>query len=105
MRTVLLKTVVLACSCLFTASFPSLAKTNGDTAAAAPEDTTTAPSHNVAEASLQSAVARAIKAAFSPTGFVAEAEPAYPEEVAFFPDQAQGNPQQQTQPPATNPAP
>lgn len=55
---------------------------------------------------MQRALARAMMAAFSPLGSVAGTEPTYLEDLAFFPDQAQGNPQQQTKPPApTNPAP
>lgn len=104
MRTVLLRTIALACACLFTAPFSSFAQTNSDPAAVSPQDSAAAFSSNAAAASMQRAIARAVMAAFSPVESVAETEPTYVEDVAFFPEQAQGNPPQ-TKPPATNPAP
>ena len=54
---------------------------------------------NAAAAAMQRAVARAMIAALSPWVFIAGTEPAYWENVAFSPDQAQGNPQGQPKPP------
>jgi hypothetical protein len=103
--TIRLRTIALACSCLFTAAVSSFAQTNNDATAASPEDTATAPSSNAAAASLQRVLARAIMAAFSPLGSMAGTEPTYLEDVAFSTDQAQGTPSQgQAKPPASNPA-
>jgi hypothetical protein len=54
---------------------------------------------------MQGVLARAIRAAFSLKRIMARTEPEYFEDVAFSPAHAQGDPQQQTKPPATNPAP
>jgi len=106
MRTVNLRTATFACSCLFVIPFSSFAQNSRDMAAVFSPDSTTAPSTNAAAASMQRAFARAIMAAFSPTGPVVETEPAYLQNVSFFPDQGRENPQQQTQPPpTTNPVP
>jgi hypothetical protein len=91
-----LRTGALACLCLLSAPFLSLAQTDNDTTAAPLEDGASAAPTNVAEASLDRALARAVVAEFSP--------------FSFDSDQTQGNPQNQTkqdqtQPPATNPAP
>lgn len=94
-----LRTGALACLCLLSAPFLSFAQT--ESTAAPLEDTAIAPSTNTAAASLQRALARVV-AEFSPLSW------------DFSPDQAQGNPQDQTKqdqtkqdqtkPPATNPA-
>jgi hypothetical protein len=98
-----LRTGALACLCLIWAPFRSFAQTDNHTTVVPLEDAATAPSTNVAAASLDRALARAVMAEFSPLL-----------ELAFSPDQAQGNPQgqtkqdqtkqDQTKPPATNPA-
>src|SRR5579863_7970991 len=91
-----LRTGALACLCLLSAPFLSLAQTDKDTIAAPLEDRAIAAPTNVAEASLDRALARAVAAEFSP--FSSDS------------DQAQGNPpdqtkQDQTKPPAASPAP
>src|ERR1700719_3516580 len=82
--------MALACLCLLSAPFLSFAQTDNDTTAPL-EDRAPALSTNVATASLDRALARAVVAEFSP--------------LSFDSDQAQGNPPDQTKPPATNPAP
>jgi hypothetical protein len=82
----------LACLCLLSAPFLCFAQTDNDTTVAPPEDSSITPSTNAAMASLDRALARAVMVEFSPLSSV------------FSPDQAQGNPQDQTKPPATNPA-
>src|SRR5579872_1791978 len=62
-----------------------------------------APSSNAAAPSMQRALTRAMLAAFSPLGSMAGSEPAYPEDAAISPDQAEGNAQGQAKPPAGNP--
>jgi hypothetical protein len=104
MRTALLRTMALACSCLLTAPFSSLAQTNSYPAKF-PQDPATVLSTNALEEAMRRTRARSMMAAFSPPASFAGTEPADFEDAAFFPNQAQGNPQQQTQPPATNPAP
>ena len=105
-----MRIVALACLCLLSAPFLSFAQTDNDTTAALLEDrATTAPSTNAATASLQRALARVVLAEFSPLRSVVDTEPMNLGEVVFSPDQvllaqSQGNPQTQTQPPATNPA-
>ena len=94
---ILLRTGALACLCLIWAPFRSFGQTDNPTPVP-PDDGATALSTNVAAASLDRALARAVTAEFSP--FSSD----------FSPDQAPGNPQGQTQqgqtnPPATNPAP
>ena len=89
MPVICLRTGPLACLCLLSAPFLSFAQTPL-------EDNATALSTNAATASLDRALARAVVAEFSPLISV------------FSPDEAQGNPQDQTkqdqtQPPATNP--
>jgi hypothetical protein len=95
--------------CLLSAPFLSFAQTDHDTTAALLDDRASAASTNAATASLQRALARVVVAEFSPLSLVAGTEPMYLSEVAFSPEQvllaqAQGNPQNQTKPPATNPA-
>lgn len=104
MQTNLLRIIALSYFCLFASPFPSFAQFNNDTTAASLESLTTTPSGNAAEASLQRAVASAAMAAFSPAWSVAGSKSKYLDEVAFDPDQAQGNPQDQTKPPAGKPA-
>jgi hypothetical protein len=86
-----LRTGALACLCLLSIPFLSFAQTDNDPTAAPLEDSATAPSTNAAAASLDRALARAVVAEFSPLNSV------------FSPDEAQGDPQDQTKPPATNP--
>ncbi len=101
----LLRLVALTCSCLLGAPLSSSAQFNNNTTAASLENATTISSGNAAEASLQRAVACAMVAAFSPAFSTAGSEPNYLEEdVAYCPDQSQGNPQNQTNPPASKPA-
>jgi len=86
---------------LLSAPFLSFAQTDNDAKALLPEDSATALSTNAAADSLDRALARAVMAEFSP--LISE----------FSPDQAQGNPQDQTKqdqtkqdqtrPPVTNP--
>jgi len=102
MRRVFLKTIAFACLFLFTVRFACFAETNNDKP---PADTASVPSVNAAADSLHNAIARAVTAAFSPVGSAVRPGPAYFEDVAFFPGQAQGNSQQQPTPPVTNPAP
>jgi hypothetical protein len=83
--------MALACLCLLSAPFLSFAETDNDTATAPLEDRSPALSTNAATASLDRALARAVVAEFSPWSSV------------FAPDEAQGDPQDQTKPPATNP--
>src|SRR5579863_8720882 len=85
-----------ACLWLLSAPFLSFAQADHDAKALLPEDSATALSTNAAADSLDRALARAVMAEFSP--LISE----------FFPDQAQGNPQDhtkqdQTKPPVTNP--
>jgi len=63
----------------------------------------TISSSNAAEPSLQHTVACATMAAFLPAWSMAGSEPTYLEDVACSPDQAQGNTQDQTKPPAGKP--
>jgi hypothetical protein len=86
-----LRTGALACLCLLSAPFLSLAQTDNDTTAVPLEDRASAASTNVAETSLDRALARAVVAEFSP--------------LSFDSDQAQGNPPDQAKPPAADPAP
>jgi hypothetical protein len=87
-----LRTTTLACLCLLSAPFLSFAQADHDAAAGPPDDSGTASSTNVAASALDRALDRAVMAAFSPLSSL------------FSPDEAQGNPQDQTKPPATNPA-
>jgi len=103
MRTMLL--IAVACACLLTAPCSSFAQAEGNATASPQQNISAAISDNAAQASMQRLVARAIGAAFSFRGSVAANEPPYFEEEAFAPDQAQGNPPPQPNPPATNPAP
>src|SRR5579871_192037 len=97
-----------ACLCLISAPFLSFAQTDNGLTAAPPADSTSALSRNVARAPLQRTLAQAVIAEFSPLNFMADSQPAYWEEAAFFPGevflaQAQGSPPNQTRPPAQNP--
>jgi hypothetical protein len=99
-----LRIVTLAGFALLSAPFLSFAQTGEEAAAAPLEGKAGAPSTNAAKASLQRALARGVMAEFSPLS-----DPVYGRDAAFSPDQillaqAQGNPPNQTQPPATNPA-
>jgi hypothetical protein len=87
-----LRSGAFACLCLLSAPFLSFAQTDTYTTATPLEGSATAPSANVATASLDRALARAVVAEFFPLGWV------------FSPHQAQGNPPDQTKPPAANPA-
>jgi hypothetical protein len=80
MRTISLRTIALACSCLFAAPHSSFGQTIDQTS-------------NDAEASLQRALARAVRVEFSSFS---------PGQILLA--QAQGNAQNQTKPPAANPA-
>jgi hypothetical protein len=86
-----LRTTALACLCLLSAPFLSFAQTDHDAAEGPSDDSATASSINVAASSLDGALARAVTADFSPLSSV------------FIPDETQGNPQDQSKPPATNP--
>ena len=101
-RANLLRIAVLSCFCLFAAPFSSFAQFNSDSAAYL-QAPATIPSGNAAEASLQHAVASATLAAFSPVPSMARSAPQYLAPAAFYPDQAQGSPQDQTTPPAGKP--
>ena len=109
--------VAVAGLCLLAAPFLSFAQTDNDTDSNTHKDTTAAPledrasaaSTNAATAALERALARVVLAEFSPLSAVADTGPMYLRETAFSADQvlvaqAQGNPQNQTKPPATNPA-
>ncbi|HEY3940093.1 MAG TPA: hypothetical protein VGL97_21885 [Bryobacteraceae bacterium] len=100
----LLRLVALTWSCLLTAPLSGFAQFDNDTAATSLEKTATIPSGNAAEAALQRAVTCATAAAFSPALPTAGSESKYLEDVAYCTDQAQGNPQSQTKPPASKPA-
>src|ERR1700690_4093254 len=88
-----LKTVTLTSFCLISVPLWSLAQAND--APAALLDAANVPSTNVAAASLKRGVARAVAAEFSPLSFGDQTLLA----------QAQGSPENQTQPPSPNPAP
>ena len=105
MRTVLLRTIALACLCLLAAPSLCFANSSGDTTAVSLEAITDAASSNVAAVSLHRALARALRAAYSLPASAAGTEPTYLEDAGDSPDQAPGNLSQQTKPPATNPAP
>lgn len=85
-----LKVGALTCLCWLSAPFLSFAQ--ADTTAVPLEDAAIAPSTNAATAALQRALARVVMAEFPPLS------------SDFSPDQAPGNPQDQTKPPAANPA-
>jgi hypothetical protein len=74
-----------------------------DPTVASLENAAVIPSGNAAEASLQNAIACATEAILPPGLSTAGSEPAYLEDVAYCPDQAQGNAQDQTKPPASKP--
>ncbi len=96
-----LRIAALTCLCVFGVPFSSFAQLNGNSAAASSPTPVTIESGNAAEASLQHAVARATLAAFSPPSSRAPERLA---PAAFYPDQAQGSPQDQTSPSAQKPA-
>jgi hypothetical protein len=100
MRTIPLRTIALAGSCLLTAPFWSFAQTYDDTTAARAVDRATAPSGNASAASLKYAMMRA----FSPLVAEAGTEPASLEDVAFPLYQAQRTGQDEAKPPVGNPA-
>jgi hypothetical protein len=85
-----LRTGALVCFCLHSAPFLLFAQTDNHTAPAPLQDRAIAASTNVAAASLDRALARAVVAEFHPLSSVS--------------DQAQGNPPDQTKPPAASPA-
>lgn len=101
MQTNLPRIAALSCFCVFADPFSLFAQFNHDPTAASLQLLATIPSGNAAEASLQHAVACATVAAFSPVSFMAASEPEY---LASGPDQAQGNSQDQSNPPAGKPA-
>lgn len=103
MPKVVLRTIALACAYLFIAPLP--AQTNSDPTTASPDDTTSALSNDAVAASLQRARTRSMIAAFPLTTFAVDTEPAYLDGLAFFPNQAPGNPPQETKPPANPAAP
>ena len=106
MRTVVHRTIAFACACLFTTAPPSLAQTYSDLVPGTAQVSQTTSPRNVAAASMQRILARAIISGFLPSGWVAEPGRTYFEDAAFLPDKPQENPQQPTQPPAsTSPAP
>ncbi len=105
MWTNLLRIAALSCFCVFAAPLSLFAQSNSDSAAPYSQTLAATPSGNAAEASLEHAVACATVGAFSPVSSMAGSAPEYLEPVAFCPDQAQGNPQDQSKPAAGQPAP
>jgi hypothetical protein len=103
MQTNWLRVTALSCFCVLAAPFSSFAQFNNDPTAASLQNLATIPSFNAAVAPLQDAVACATLGAFSPVSSMAGSEPEYLASVAFCPDQAQGNSQDQTKPPAGKP--
>jgi hypothetical protein len=101
----LFRTIAFVCVSLFTAPVWLFAQTDDDTKRASLDEPSTAVLSNAARASMQRALARATSAAFLAKGPVAGTQPPYFEDVAFFAEPAQENPQQQTQPSTANPAP
>jgi hypothetical protein len=99
-----MRIAVLSCFCVFAAPFSSFAQFDNDPTAASLQNLATIPSGNAAKASLQHAVACATAAAFSPVSSMAGRQPEYLASVAFCPDQAHGNSQDQSKPPAGKPA-
>lgn len=97
-----LRIAALSCFCLLAVPFSSFAQFNSDSAAYS-QTPATISSGNAAEVSLQHAIASATLAAFSPAPPMARSAREYLAPVAFSPDQAQGNPQDQTAPPAGKP--
>lgn len=104
MRKVPFSNAFVAGACLFAISGLCLAQVEDD-AAISPPRYTAYDLDQAATASIQRALARAMDAAFSFQGSATEIETARFEDLGFSLDQAQGNPQQQTQPPAPNPPP
>lgn len=96
-QTNLLRIAALSCFCLFAVPFSSFAQCNSDPAAYSP-GLTVILSENVAEGSLQHAIACATAAVFSPVSDMAGSAP---RDLARS-DQAQP-PQEQTTPPAREP--
>ena len=103
MPKVLLRTIALVSAYLFTAPLP--AQTNSDPTTVLPDDTASARFDEAVAASLQHARTQSMIAAYPLPEFALNTEPASLTGLAFFPDQAQGSPQQQTQPPANPAAP
>jgi hypothetical protein len=106
MRTIRLRTIALACSCLFTAPLSSFAHTNDTPAAASAEGDATVAAGAAATPSPRCAVTTVEVAALPSSESGAGTEPSSPEDQAPSPpDQAQGQGQGQAAPPAGNPAP
>jgi hypothetical protein len=110
MRTIRLRTIALACSCLFTAPLLSFAQTNGGPAAASVAGDATVASEAVAAPSPRSAVTPLEMAALPSSEPGEGAEPSFLEsQASASPDQAQaqgqGQGQGQAAPPAGDPAP
>jgi len=108
MRTIRLRTIALACSCLFTAPLSSFAHTNDDSVAASAQGSATAAASDAAASSPQDAATPLEMAALPSSEAGARTEPSSLEDQAPSPpDQTQGQGQGQGQaaPPAANPAP
>src|SRR6202023_1824479 len=108
MRTIRLRTIALACSCLFAAPLSSFAQTNGGPAAASVEGDASVASGDLAAPSPRSAVTPLEMAALPSSESGAGTEPSFLEDQAPSPPdqaQAQGQGQGQAAPPAGNPAP
>jgi hypothetical protein len=105
MRTIRLRTIALACSCLFAAPLSSFAQTNGGPAAASVEGDATVAVSEAAAPSPRSAVTPLEMAALPSSEPGEGAEPSFLENQASAPpDQAQAQGQAPA-PPAGNPAP
>ncbi len=104
-QTNVLRIAALCCFCAFAAPFSLFAQFNLDPAAPYPQRVATTPSGNAADASLRHAVACSAVAAFSPVSFMPGNAPGTLAPLAFCPDQTQGSPQDQTEPPAGKPTP
>jgi len=94
------------CLCLISAPLLSFAQTASNLTAAPPANSASELSTNAARASLERTLGQVVLTEFSILNSASDLQPAYWGEAALFPGQvllAQGNPQNQTRPPATNP--
>jgi hypothetical protein len=108
MRTIRLRTIAVACSCLFMAPLSSFAHTNDDLAAASAEGDATVTAGDGAAPSPPCAVTPLEMAALPSSESGPGADPSFLEDqAASSPDRAQAQAQGQGQavPPAGNPAP
>jgi len=104
MRTIRLRTIALACSCLFAAPLPSFALTSDNPAVASAEGDATVTTGEAAAHSPRCAVTPLEMAALPSSESGAGADPSFLEDQAPSPsDRAQA--QGQAAPPATNPTP